>query len=193
MSPQTLDQSITINPKPLMDPAQQSFYFWLLSLSAYIQRTYNIFFFPTWNQIATPGVTSAGPFEIDAFYLIAPQFNRPFYIGQMYQALFNNDFASMAAIVLNTVSYPNPAPQPIQAAPVVSVKPPAPSNPIGHPTQNGLEIDYSNLNADLAIGSMYTNTDPTVAPTGTYTLRGKSFGPFGDLKWWVMGITAGVK
>lgn len=170
-----------------LDPVNQAFYSWLMMLCAYVERTYQIVMFPTWTQVATPGLNSDNPQQVDNFFLTCPQLGKRTQVGLSDQGYFtglngNPGVADLATIILTEMTYPARPPQPISMAPIVVV-PPAPLCPMGDAFTDLGEEDYTNLNQSVAIGTLYNNNDPSVAPIGTYVLKGRKT-PFGTQTWW---------
>lgn len=169
-----------------LDANGQAFWSWLMGFVGYVQINYGIILIPSWKQIATPGLNSNNPQEVDEFYVFAPQFAKygPFYVGQAMQAIFGNDYASLASIVLMTMAWPSAAPRPLSSMvqpAVVPVVPTPPSNPIGNSfTEINGEVDYVDLGSpSIAVGGIYTAADGT-----KYVKQGRST-PFGLSTWFI--------
>jgi hypothetical protein len=170
-----------------LDAPNQSFYNWLLTVCAFIGRAYDLFAYPRYVQIATPGLNSNNPQQVDAFYIVCQQISiAPAYVGQADQAIFSGangapGISDFAADLLAGMASPNPPPA-LVAAPVVVVPPPAPPvNPIGGPFDDNNEQDFTDLTQGTnayAVGAKYTAADGTV-----YVKLGRS-GPFGVWSWW---------
>jgi hypothetical protein len=162
-----------------LDPNNLSFYNWVQALCAYIMKAYDIPFVPTWVTDAQPGVNSTNPDQVDRFYLTSPYYAGLGTVFGTYQRTFGNNFAPVAAIVLNTLCYPNPAPQPISLLPVVVVPPP-PSNPIGIAYQHGSDIEYTDLGSpSIPVGGTFTD------PAGKVYVKMGRQTPFGMSTWFV--------
>lgn len=145
-----------------LDAKNQDFYDWLLSFVAFVQVNYFQVLIPSWYQVATPGVNSDSPDQVDSFYVTSPYLHRSMYIGQVDRDEFGNNLPGLAAIVMSTLAWPDPAPQPHPAVPVRPVVPPAPKNPVGFPfwsyatnAQNWRDAGSPNL----PIGATITGAD----------------------------------
>jgi hypothetical protein len=147
-----------------LDPKNQDFYNWLLSFIAFVQSAYGSTLIPSWARVATPGVDSINPDEVDAFYVTSPTLQRSMYIGETDRDVFGSNLPGLAAIVMASLAWPNPAPQPHPAVPVRPVAPPAPKNPVGLPFYNyaDQEQNWTDLDPDkttLPLGAVITGPD----------------------------------
>jgi hypothetical protein len=180
----------TTTDTSILDLPSLYFYAWLLSVAEFIQATYGVAILPSFEKIA--GQETGSPFNVYAFYLYAPSLasnyqNGWMYIGQGMQSLFQGRLDDLAIMILNALSFPNPAPKKVTlAVPIVTPLPPA--NPLGHGfTPYGTApgtLHYTDAGPSLPIGTVYENTDTSVAPIGKYVKSGVSFGPFGTNVWW---------
>lgn len=176
----------------ILDAPNLYFYSWLLAFMEYVHSTYGITLLPGFQKIA--GIETGSPFNVFAFYLFSPELAGNYqhgwtYIPQGVQWQFEGRMDDLAQMELSCLSFPNPAPQKLAIAVPVGTPPVAPPNPLGHAfTPYGAApgtFNYTDVGlATITLGTVYENTDGSVAPSGKYVKQGRQLGPFGVTTWW---------